>query len=98
MKVHEDLKKNMKVVLSKELGELVALKGTHFKSFHANIESGRCYEMSSFGESKAEKFVRNKKDLREWIVSNARELSRIYPAGARVDSSNYNPVGSWSAG
>ena len=29
---------------------------------------------------------------------NKRQLSRIYPAGRRVDSSNYNPVPLWNMG
>ena len=34
----------------------------------------------------------------EWAEYNKRQMSRIYPAGHRVDSSNYNPVPSWNVG
>jgi hypothetical protein len=34
----------------------------------------------------------------ELIRFNARFLARIYPAGSRVDSSNYNPVPAWCMG
>lgn len=34
----------------------------------------------------------------EYICHNAEKLSRIYPAGIRTDSSNYNPVPLWNAG
>lgn len=34
----------------------------------------------------------------EYIRHNAEKLSRIYPAGVRTDSSNYNPVPLWNAG
>ncbi|CAN0057558.1 unnamed protein product, partial [Laminaria digitata] len=34
----------------------------------------------------------------EWVLYNARNMSRIYPGGTRVDSSNYDPVPSWNVG
>ena len=34
----------------------------------------------------------------EFVEYNKRQLSRIYPAGGRVDSSNYNPQQAWNAG
>ena len=34
----------------------------------------------------------------EYVEYNKRQLSRIYPAGGRVDSSNYNPQQAWNAG
>lgn len=33
-----------------------------------------------------------------YIRHNVEKLSRIYPAGTRTDSSNYNPVALWNAG
>lgn len=33
-----------------------------------------------------------------FVDYNKRQLARIYPAGTRVDSSNYNPVPGWMAG
>lgn len=34
----------------------------------------------------------------DYIRHNVEKLSRIYPAGIRTDSSNYNPVPLWNAG
>ena len=34
----------------------------------------------------------------EWVRHNIRQLTRIYPAGTRTDSSNYSPVNLWLAG
>ena len=52
--------------------------------------------MSSFGESKATKFVEeNGKDL---VKYNSRQISRIYPGAKRQDSSNLKPVMFWNAG
>ncbi|CAM9183166.1 unnamed protein product [Pylaiella littoralis] len=53
-------------------------------------------EMSAFGEPKTEKLL--KKCPEDWVRYNARNMSRIYPAGSRVDSSNYDPVPSWNVG
>lgn len=33
-----------------------------------------------------------------YIHHNMDKLSRIYPAGSRTDSSNYNPVPMWNVG
>ena len=52
--------------------------------------------MSSFGESKANGLAENSPT--EWIQLNQRQLSRVYPAGRRTDSSNYEPMPAWLAG
>uniref|UniRef100_A0A8C4IB68 Phosphoinositide phospholipase C n=1 Tax=Dicentrarchus labrax TaxID=13489 RepID=A0A8C4IB68_DICLA len=69
--------------LSRELSDLVVYcKSVHFHGFeHARLH-GKCYEMSSFSESKAKKL----------------QMSRIYPSGLRTDSSNYNPQEMWNVG
>ena len=52
--------------------------------------------MSSFGERKAKDLL--EKSPVEWIKHNRRQLSRIYPAGRRTDSSNYEPMPMWLCG
>jgi hypothetical protein len=52
--------------------------------------------MYSFNENKTEKLLHSK--AYEWIQYNKRQISRIYPGGFRVDSSNYDPVPSWNVG
>jgi len=37
-------------------------------------------------------------EFNEYIAFNNRQLSRIYPKGSRVDSSNYDPVPFWAGG
>ena len=34
----------------------------------------------------------------EWVVYNQTHMSRTYPGGSRVDSSNYNPISAWALG
>jgi len=57
---------------------------------------GKHYEMSSFGEKKALKLARE--DPKSFLRHNQRQMSRIYPAGGRVDSSNYDPMLMWTVG
>ena len=52
--------------------------------------------MSSFAEKKAMKL--SKEEAASFIKYNQRQFSRIYPAGSRVDSSNYDPVPLWNIG
>ncbi|XP_058232436.1 1-phosphatidylinositol 4,5-bisphosphate phosphodiesterase delta-1a isoform X2 [Hemibagrus wyckioides] len=89
--------KKKKIQLAKELSDLVIYcKSVHFNSFEHSRERQACYEMASFKESKAKNLAEN--SATEYITHNMDKLSRIYPAGTRTDSSNYNPVTMWNAG
>uniref|UniRef100_A0A3P9K7U3 Phosphoinositide phospholipase C n=1 Tax=Oryzias latipes TaxID=8090 RepID=A0A3P9K7U3_ORYLA len=83
--------------LSRELSDLVVYcKSVHFHGFeHAHCHA-KCYEMSSFSESKAKKL--GKEAGTEFVQYNTRQLSRTYPSGLRTDSSNYNPQDMWNVG
>ncbi|KAJ1426888.1 PLC-like phosphodiesterase [Ochromonadaceae sp. CCMP2298] len=54
--------------------------------------------MASYGETKTMKSMKNPDKAAGWIEHNKSHLSRIYPKGTRIDSSNYSPVGPWSGG
>lgn len=54
-------------------------------------------EMSSFPETKAERLM-CQQETEFFVKYHAVQLSRIYPKGQRIDSSNYNPVPFWNAG
>uniref|UniRef100_A0A8C8C3S7 1-phosphatidylinositol 4,5-bisphosphate phosphodiesterase gamma n=1 Tax=Oncorhynchus tshawytscha TaxID=74940 RepID=A0A8C8C3S7_ONCTS len=54
-------------------------------------------DMSSFPETKAEKYVNRIKGKR-FLQYNRLQLSRIYPRGQRLDSSNYDPLPMWLCG
>ena len=56
---------------------------------------GPSYHMSSFGESKA--FKLSDSSAHHFAEYNKLHISRTYPAGRRVDSSNYDPVDMWNA-
>ncbi|KAK2162254.1 hypothetical protein LSH36_101g04011 [Paralvinella palmiformis] len=53
------------------------------------------YEMCSFPETKVEGFVK-KRQCGVLIEFNRRKLSRVYPKGQRVESSNYDPMQMWN--
>uniref|UniRef100_A0A8C5I7F4 Phosphoinositide phospholipase C n=1 Tax=Gouania willdenowi TaxID=441366 RepID=A0A8C5I7F4_GOUWI len=68
-----------------------------FKSFE--VAASKCvkyYEMSSFVETKGMDTLKNSPI--EFVEYNKKQLSRIYPKGTRVDSSNYMPQLFWNVG
>uniref|UniRef100_A0A8C7SL47 Phosphoinositide phospholipase C n=1 Tax=Oncorhynchus mykiss TaxID=8022 RepID=A0A8C7SL47_ONCMY len=82
---------------SRELSDLVVYcKSVHFHSFEYSRLHSKCYEMSSFSESKARKLAKD--TGAEFVHHNSRQLSRVYPSGMRTDSSNYNPQELWNVG
>ncbi|XP_055011004.1 1-phosphatidylinositol 4,5-bisphosphate phosphodiesterase beta-2 [Boleophthalmus pectinirostris] len=67
-----------------------------FVSFEHAKKKNRSYVISSFVETKGEAMIA--KSAVEWVEYNKRQMSRIYPKGTRMDSSNYNPQPFWTAG
>ncbi|XP_065893735.1 1-phosphatidylinositol 4,5-bisphosphate phosphodiesterase delta-4-like isoform X2 [Dysidea avara] len=54
------------------------------------------YDMISFGELKA--LHACEEQSKELLACTERQLVRTYPAGSRIDSSNYDPIPMWNAG
>ncbi|XP_034559310.1 1-phosphatidylinositol 4,5-bisphosphate phosphodiesterase delta-1-like isoform X2 [Notolabrus celidotus] len=89
------MKKKLK--LAKSLSDMVIYcKSVHFHGFEDARNNLSFYEMSSFKEGKAMGLA--EESANAYIHHNVEKLSRIYPAGSRTDSSNYNPVPLWNAG
>uniref|UniRef100_A0AAQ6AKC8 Phosphoinositide phospholipase C n=1 Tax=Amphiprion ocellaris TaxID=80972 RepID=A0AAQ6AKC8_AMPOC len=82
--------------LSPELSDLVVYtRSVPFKDFEQAAKSPAT-DMSSFSESEA---LRHVKDSGMYFVRhNSHQLSRIYPSGQRLQSSNYNPQEMWNGG
>jgi hypothetical protein len=57
--------------------------------FDEAAERNETYKMSSFSETSALGYL--KSQAIEFVNYNKRQISRLYPKGARVDSSNYMP-------
>ena len=83
--------------IAPQLARLTLLHGTAFKSWHASCRTPD-HHMHSFAESKVRSMCRSVRKRRDWVSYNRTHISRIFPSGARVDSSNYNPIPAWSAG
>lgn len=93
----EKKRKKKKLKLAKELSDMVIYcKSVHFHGFEDARKNLSFYEMSSFKEGKAMALA--EESATDYIRHNVEKLSRIYPAGTRTDSSNYNPVPLWNAG
>ncbi|XP_074695413.1 1-phosphatidylinositol 4,5-bisphosphate phosphodiesterase gamma-2 isoform X2 [Strix aluco] len=61
-----------------------------------NLENPDFKEIRSFVETKAESIVKQKPV--ELLKYNLKGLTRVYPKGQRVDSSNYDPFRLWLCG
>uniref|UniRef100_A0A8C7G3D4 Phosphoinositide phospholipase C n=1 Tax=Oncorhynchus kisutch TaxID=8019 RepID=A0A8C7G3D4_ONCKI len=82
--------------LSPELSDLVVYtRSVPFKSFDQAAKKPPT-EMSSFSESEALKHV--KESGKHFVRHNSHQLSRIYPSGQRLQSSNYDPQDMWNGG
>ena len=82
----------------KELARLTLFHGAKFKTFGNSILAAPSH-MHSIGETKISKILsKSLANCSQWREYNVDHMTRTYPAGARVDSSNYNPVLAWALG
>ncbi|XP_019949828.1 1-phosphatidylinositol 4,5-bisphosphate phosphodiesterase delta-3-A [Paralichthys olivaceus] len=82
--------------LSPELSELVVYcRSVSFCGFE-NTSEKPPNEMSSFSESEALRLIKD--SGKPFVRHNSRQLSRIYPSGQRLQSSNYDPQEMWNGG
>lgn len=58
--------------------------------------SNKEYHSQSFGEGKVNTLATENRE--NFILQNTRMISRVYPKGSRITSSNYNPFLAWSLG
>ncbi|XP_014324450.1 1-phosphatidylinositol 4,5-bisphosphate phosphodiesterase beta-3-like [Xiphophorus maculatus] len=85
------------VSATEEMSNLVNyVQPVKFKGFDNALRRRRHYEMSSFVETKAIEIL--KTFPFECLTYNKKQMSRIYPKGTRVDSSNYMPQLFWNIG
>uniref|UniRef100_A0A672YL10 1-phosphatidylinositol 4,5-bisphosphate phosphodiesterase n=1 Tax=Sphaeramia orbicularis TaxID=375764 RepID=A0A672YL10_9TELE len=82
---------------TEEMSTLVNyIEPVKFKSFEVATKRKKFFEMSSFVETKGMDTL--KSSPIEFVEYNKNQLSRIYPKGTRVDSSNYMPQLFWNVG
>ncbi|XP_040894474.1 1-phosphatidylinositol 4,5-bisphosphate phosphodiesterase zeta-1-like [Toxotes jaculatrix] len=86
-----------KVVVAEALSDLVIYtRSVKFISFSHSKDNQNYYENTSMAERKARKLA--KTSGADFVWYNQKFLSRIYPAGLRTSSSNYNPQEFWNVG
>ncbi|KAJ8338049.1 hypothetical protein SKAU_G00370150 [Synaphobranchus kaupii] len=82
---------------TEEMSNLVNyIEPVKFKSFEVSSKRNKYYEMSSLVETKGMDTL--KSSPIEFVEYNKKQMSRIYPKGTRVDSSNYMPQLFWNVG
>ncbi|XP_037017686.2 1-phosphatidylinositol 4,5-bisphosphate phosphodiesterase beta-2 [Artibeus jamaicensis] len=87
----------LEVTAYEEMSSLVNyIQPTKFISFEFSAQKNRSYVISSFTELKAYDLL--SKAAVQFVDYNKRQMSRIYPKGTRMDSSNYLPQMFWNAG
>lgn len=86
-------KKERNARVAKEMSDLII----YFRSVPFKEKGWIYYEMSSFPETKADKyFIQQNPEICHKYHQN--QMSRVYPKGQRLDSSNFNPVPFWNVG
>uniref|UniRef100_A0A8C9EMV9 Phosphoinositide phospholipase C n=1 Tax=Pavo cristatus TaxID=9049 RepID=A0A8C9EMV9_PAVCR len=75
---------------------VVYCQATPFPGLAQALQHPRPYEMSSFSERKARKLIKEAGPT--FVRYTSRQLSRVYPLGLKMTSSNYNPQEMWNAG
>lgn len=70
--------------------------GSSYRKLHHPSANHPCYQCSSINEASAKKLCR--KHPLPLIAHTQTQLMRTYPAGLRIDSSNFNPVFFWAFG
>ncbi|NXT84026.1 PLCB2 phosphodiesterase, partial [Zapornia atra] len=87
----------LEVTAYEEMSSLVNyIQPIKFDSFEVSAQKNRSYVISSFTEMKAYDLLT--KFPVQFVEYNKRQMSRIYPKGTRMDSSNYLPQMFWNVG
>lgn len=89
--------KNPKAVtVAPELAKLTLFHGTKVKTWDGSTEA-LSHHMHSFSESRVTSLCKRNQS-HNWILYNQTHMSRTFPSGTRIDSSNYSPILAWSTG
>ncbi|KAL4717425.1 hypothetical protein ACJJTC_000574 [Scirpophaga incertulas] len=84
--------------IAKEMSDLIVYcRSVAFNQDRLKTKNFVYNEMSSFPETKAERLICQQENS-FFLKYHTIQLSRIYPKGQRIDSSNYNPIPFWNSG
>lgn len=82
---------------SKKLVDLaIYTQGTKYRGFSKLVHYAP-NQMFSVSERTSNKILASGQ-ASDWVKHNTQHLSRVYPKGSRLSSSNYNPIPYWEAG
>lgn len=84
------------VKIAPELARLTFFHGTKFSSWGKSNQAPN-HHMHSFSETRVSTLCKRKQS-HYWIQYNQTHISRTFPSGKRIDSSNYSPILAWSTG
>lgn len=87
-------KKERTARVAKEMSDLII----YFRSVPFKDKGWVFYEMSSFPETKADKYLIQQYQQVNVAKYHLNQISRVYPKGQRLDSSNFNPMQFWNVG
>ncbi|XP_060063123.1 1-phosphatidylinositol 4,5-bisphosphate phosphodiesterase gamma-1-like [Ylistrum balloti] len=93
----EDKRLERKKCLARDLSDLIIYTIAVPFEPQRVMNNPNCCEMSSFSETKMEKFF-TQSQANFFVKYNRNQLSRVYPKGSRLESSNYDPVPCWNVG
>nr|XP_008010554.2 1-phosphatidylinositol 4,5-bisphosphate phosphodiesterase delta-3 isoform X2 [Chlorocebus sabaeus] len=83
--------------ISPELSALVVYcHATRLRTLHPAPNAPQPCQVSSLSERKAKKLIREAGN--SFVRHNARQLTRVYPLGLRMNSANYSPQEMWNSG
>jgi phosphatidylinositol phospholipase C delta len=83
--------------LSQELSDIIFMPSSHVKgTLEEAAAKAEVMSVCSFVESKSDGYIA--KSGNGYATHNKARFARIYPAGSRISSTNYNPVPHWVAG
>lgn len=80
------------------LQAITFLSGGKVKKFNTESFDLPADKICSFSENSVVKYLKDPETINNMIIYNKRHLSRTYPKGTRVDSSNYLPTIGWAGG
>lgn len=98
MPIQKENKRRQKSKITKPLSDLgVYTKGYKWQSF-ASTESQRYNHVYSFAERSFEGICRDPENKALFEKHNRKYLTRVYPSGFRLRSSNFDPLNFWRRG
>lgn len=93
----EDKRLERKKCLARDLSDLIIYTIAVPFDTQRVMNNPNCCEMSSFSEVIMKKFF-SLSQANFFVKYNRNQLSRVYPKGSRLDSSNYDPMPCWNVG